>query len=63
LSLPSVGKKHSAKSSLPSVIFLTLGKEALCRVSKNYQCVCNYVFYVTETIYKIITVYQCMQLV
>jgi hypothetical protein len=35
LSLSSVGKKHSAKSSLPSVIFLTLGKEALCRVSKK----------------------------
>jgi hypothetical protein len=32
LSLPSVEKKHSAKSSLPSVIFLTLGKEVLCRV-------------------------------
>jgi hypothetical protein len=27
LSLPSVGKKHSTKSSLSSVIFLTLGKE------------------------------------
>jgi hypothetical protein len=35
--LPSVGKKHSAKSSLPSVIFLTLGKEALCRVSKKHS--------------------------
>jgi hypothetical protein len=47
LSLPSVGKKHSAKSSLPSVknktlgkeLFVecqkkTLGKEILCRVSK-----------------------------
>jgi hypothetical protein len=47
LSLPSVGKKHSAKSSLPSVVFVTLGKEpfaecqkktlgkeTLCRVSK-----------------------------
>jgi hypothetical protein len=34
LSLPSVEKKHSSKSSLPSVIFLTLAKEALCRVSK-----------------------------
>jgi hypothetical protein len=45
--LPSVGKKHSAKSSLPSVknktlgkeLFAecqkkTLGKEILCRVSK-----------------------------
>jgi hypothetical protein len=37
LSLPSVGKKHSTKSSLPSVIFLTLGKEALCRVSKKHS--------------------------
>jgi hypothetical protein len=27
LSLPSVGKKHSAKSSLPSVVFLILDKE------------------------------------
>jgi hypothetical protein len=27
-------KKHSAKSSLPSVVFLRLGKETLCRVSK-----------------------------
>jgi hypothetical protein len=47
LSLPSDGKKHSAKSSLPSVVFVTLGKEpfaecqkktlrkeTLCRVSK-----------------------------
>jgi hypothetical protein len=47
LSLPSVGKKHSAKSSLLSVVFVTLGKEpftecqkktlgkeTLCRVSK-----------------------------
>jgi hypothetical protein len=47
LSVPSVGKKHSAKSYLPSVVFLTLGKEpfaechkktldkeTLCRVSK-----------------------------
>jgi hypothetical protein len=49
LSLPSVGKKHSAKSSLPSVVFVTLGKElfvecqktlgkeTLCRVSKIKQ--------------------------
>jgi hypothetical protein len=47
LSLPTVGRKHSAKSSLPSVVFVTLGKEpfaecqkktlgkeTLCRVSK-----------------------------
>jgi hypothetical protein len=47
LSLPSVGKKHSAESSLPSVVFVTLGKahfaecqentlgeETLCRMSK-----------------------------
>jgi hypothetical protein len=47
LSLPNVGKKHSTKSSLPSVEFLTLGKElfaecqnktldkeTLCQVSK-----------------------------
>jgi hypothetical protein len=27
-------KKHSAKSSLPSVVFVALGKETLCRVSK-----------------------------
>jgi hypothetical protein len=33
--LPSVEKKHSAKSSLPSFIFLTLGKEFLCRVSNK----------------------------
>jgi uncharacterized membrane protein len=26
-------KKHSAKSYLPSVVFVTLGKEFLCRVS------------------------------
>jgi hypothetical protein len=37
LSLPSVEKKHSTKSSLPSVIFLTLGKEALCQVSKKHS--------------------------
>jgi hypothetical protein len=30
-------KKHSAKSSLPSVIFLALGKEAVCRVSKKHS--------------------------
>jgi hypothetical protein len=35
LSLPSVGKKHSAKSSLPSVIFLTLGKELFAECQKN----------------------------
>jgi hypothetical protein len=47
LSLPTVGRKHSAKSSLPRVVFVTLGKEpfaecqkktlgkeTLCRVSK-----------------------------
>jgi hypothetical protein len=28
-------KKHSTKSSLPSVIFFTIGKETLCRVSKK----------------------------
>jgi hypothetical protein len=33
-SLPSVEKKHSAKSSLSSVRFLTLVKETLCRVLK-----------------------------
>jgi hypothetical protein len=35
LSLPSVGKKHSAKSSLPSVVFLTLGKELFAECQKN----------------------------
>jgi hypothetical protein len=35
LSLPSVEKNTRQRSSLPSVIYLTLGKEALCRVLKN----------------------------
>jgi hypothetical protein len=51
LSLPSVGKKHSAKSSLPSVIFLTLDKEALCRVSKKTlgKELLRWVFYFTDS--------------
>jgi hypothetical protein len=35
LSLPSVGKKHSAKSSLPSVVFATLGKEPFAECQKK----------------------------
>jgi hypothetical protein len=35
LSLPSVGKKHLAKSSLSSVIFLTLGKELFAECQKK----------------------------
>jgi hypothetical protein len=35
LSLPSVEKKHSAKSSLPSVIFLTISKELLCQQTED----------------------------
>jgi hypothetical protein len=35
LSLNSVEKNIGQRSSLPNVIFLTLGKEALCTVLKN----------------------------
>jgi hypothetical protein len=38
LSLPSVGKKHSAKSSLPSVVFVTLGKETICDTQQRALC-------------------------
>jgi hypothetical protein len=37
LSLPSVGKKHSTKSSLPSVVFVTLDKELFAECQKNIR--------------------------
>jgi hypothetical protein len=37
LSLPSVGKKHSAKSSLLSVVFVTLGKEPFVECQKRHS--------------------------
>jgi hypothetical protein len=37
LSLPSVEKNTLQRSSLPSVLFLTLGKETLCRVLKKHS--------------------------
>jgi hypothetical protein len=45
LSLPSVEKSTRQRIFLPIVIFLTLGKEALCRVSKEFF---RRVFYFTE---------------
>jgi precorrin-6x reductase len=35
LSLSSVEEKHSAKSSLPSVVFVTLGKEPFAECQKK----------------------------
>jgi hypothetical protein len=40
LSLTSVEKKHSANSSLPSVIFLILGKELLRRMFSFTRVFC-----------------------
>jgi hypothetical protein len=37
LSLPSVGKKQSAKSSLPSVVFVTLGKKPFTECQKRHS--------------------------
>jgi hypothetical protein len=39
LSLPSVEKKHSTKSSLPSVVFVTLSKEPFAECQKKRHSV------------------------
>jgi hypothetical protein len=40
LSLSNVEKNTRQKNSLPSVLFLTLGKVAICRVLKKLHVIC-----------------------